>query len=65
MKPYKIIKKNVKTFEFMWILNRLYYVNFRLQVDRRMRGLSIRGFSYPRLDAARKQNWQIKEINGS
>jgi hypothetical protein len=33
------------------------------QVDCRIRGFSIRGFNYPRLVAARKKIWQLKEIN--
>jgi hypothetical protein len=31
----------------MWILNRLYYVNFRVQVDRRNHGFSVRGWPRP------------------
>jgi len=34
-----------------------------IQVDCRIRGFSIRGFSYPRLVAARKKICKLKEIN--
>jgi hypothetical protein len=42
-----------------------------MQVDRRIRGFSIRYFSYPRFQLSavgrdpKKKNWKIKEINGS
>jgi hypothetical protein len=38
---------------------------FKVQADPRIRGFSIRGFSYPRFTATRKKTWKIKEINGS